>query len=56
MIDCEASLVTYSLSVRLLGFAEKKSSFQVIVEGTVSKSMSFSKREIQCADYFSDFL
>ena len=38
---------TYSLRVGLHGGVAKMSSFQVIVEGTVSKSMSFSKREIQ---------
>ena len=44
---------TYSISVQPLGEAQQESSFQVIIEGAVSKSMSFSKREIQCADYFS---
>ena len=38
---------TYFLTVRVPGDIAKTSSFQVIVEGTVSKSMSFSKREIQ---------
>ena len=33
---------TYSITVQPLGEAQKESSFQVIIEGTLLKSMSFS--------------